>query len=278
MLFPAPFQKPILVPVHHEPYIFDEAPLTAMMLFNQTGAGLDCDLNPTDLVVADGVAWLDENGAEVRSWTVFDHPAEFPLDDFGPCGCQEGFWGAGTIDLTHANNVFPSPEGDAVIVSLRNLSRVVKIDPTTGEVLWQLGKGYDFTWVGDEPPGERWFNMQHDARYLPNGHITMFDNGNCRDGDGELYSRALELAVDEASMTAWLVWEHRVPYAAAMGNVVRLDNGGTFIAGGWNGQLLEVSPEDEEIWRIQYPSLFQLPNISHGLPIQAPWVYDSDAP
>jgi outer membrane protein assembly factor BamB len=230
------------------------------------------------LVAGDGVAWLDADGEAVKRWSVFDRPADFPLDDFGPCGCHEGFWGDGTIDFTHGNNVDPRTDEGAIVISLRNLSRVVKLDVDSGDVIWQLGEGGDFTWIGDEPAGERWFTDQHDAHFLPNGNLALFDNGNCRAGNEDPYSRAVELAVDQTNMTVSLVWQHRVPYAGAMGNVVRMDDGNTFISGGWNGQLVEAAPNGDEIWRLQYPVVMQLPNISHGLLLPAPWVYGRDAP
>jgi hypothetical protein len=68
---------------------------------------------------------------------------------------------------------------------------------------------------------------------VPNGNITIFDNGNYL---SPAYSRALEYTLNEISMTATLAWSHvnsPLIYAAFMGNVQRLSDGGTVI--GWGG-------------------------------------------
>src|ERR687894_2757863 len=50
----------------------------------------------------------------------------------------------------------------------------IHVDPDTGEVIWRLGgKKSDF----EMGPGSR-FAFQHDARRLPDGTISIFDNGN----------------------------------------------------------------------------------------------------
>jgi hypothetical protein len=206
---------------------------------------------------------------------VFDHQDELPPDLLSPCNCDGGFWGPGTYDYSHANAVYPTDGGHSLLISFRNLSRVIKVDVATGEVLWQLGKDLDFEWISGEPEFEQWFYAQHDARELPNGHILMYDNGPGRVSEcgGTPWSRALELEIDEEAMTVGLVWEHRIHYAAANGMVRRLPNENTMIFGGWNSLIVEATPEGEEVWRLHYASVFLLPNIYGGLPYPALWEY-----
>jgi arylsulfate sulfotransferase len=184
----------------------------------------------------------------------------------------------GTQDFSHANSVYPLDEGRSLLMSFRNIQRVIKIDVATGRVVWQLGKGLDFEWVGSEPLVDRWFWDQHDAQPLPNGHILMFDNGNGRESPclPSDYSRALELELDEQQMTVRNVWEHRVPYAPAMGEVIRMPNGNTFIAGGWSGQLTETTADGEEVWVMRWDVVNMLPNLAGGAPILATWDYSSE--
>src|SRR5258706_14339435 len=83
------------------------------------------------------------------------------------------------------------------------------------------------------PNDTRGFSHQHDARILPNGHLTLFDNGN---NLSPQYSRALEFALDEENLVATKVWEYRhAPdvYGGFMGNVQRHPDGSTTI--GWAG-------------------------------------------
>jgi hypothetical protein len=276
MLFDVQLNPPYISPTHHQPYIFDQEPRSALVLFNTMGSGIDCFGRQFDRVVADSIGLLDESGRELRRWSLFDHQDQVPPDDFGPCGCAANFWEDATIDFSHANSVYPVPNERALILSLRNLSRILKIDVDTGDILWALGPDQDFDWLGPEMPRDRWFDSQHDVHPLPNGHLLFFDNGSCRQGYTILgaYSRALELAVDEENMTVSIAWEHRTDYAGAMGNIARLANGNTFIAGGWGGYLIEVKPDQTEIWKLQYPTILQMPNIARVQPLPALWRYE----
>ncbi|CEM21081.1 unnamed protein product [Vitrella brassicaformis CCMP3155] len=79
-------------------------------------------------------------------------------------------------DLTHANSLDESPEGN-IIVSLRGLQQVAKINRNTGRVEWRLGgrrPELSSFKIKDDPNGV--FSGQHDARITKQGLLTMFDN------------------------------------------------------------------------------------------------------
>ena len=111
-----------------------------------------------------------------------------------------------------------------------------------GAVMWRWGgKRNQFTFINDS----RGFSHQHDIRVQPNGHYTLFDNGN---GLQPEYSRALEYVLDEEHLTATLVWEYRnTPdtFSDSMGNAQRRPNGNTVI--GWASA--ERSPVED--WRMR---------------------------
>ena len=73
--------------------------------------------------------------------------------------------------------------------------------------------------------------FQHDARLLPNGHLTLFDN---ESGVAGASSRAVEYALDTNANTATLVWQYelsRQVTAFGLGSVRRQADGSTVI--GW---------------------------------------------
>ncbi len=79
------------------------------------------------------------------------------------------------FDRVHMNSV--EPAGDRIIVSLRTTDGVYGIDRATGDIVWKLG--------GEETPeslqviGDYYdytSGAQHDARVLPDGTISVFDN------------------------------------------------------------------------------------------------------
>jgi hypothetical protein len=259
---PVRLDPPYLTPSHHQGYRVSA--LHYWTLFNLSGAGLECDLQtPTDDAIGDGVAELDATGAEVWRWTVFDHPDKFPPADMSLWVCEYDptFWGPGAYDWTHANNVAPCPGEEAFLISLRHLSQIAKVSRDAGEVIWQMGKERDFTWVGSEPALDRWFSFQHDPHWIAPQRLLMFDNGNCRYNDNcslGPWSRALELAVDEDGRTVKLVWEHRTPFSGARGNVERLPNGDTFINTGFGNLFYEVTPDHRELWEVVFPEALRM--------------------
>lgn len=147
-----------------------------------------------------------------------------------------------TIDFCHSNAIEFDSDSN-IILSSRHMDEITKIDRQTGDLMWRWGGLHNqFVFVGDTTP----FSHQHAVRRLPNGHITMFDNGNFR-VHMPSYSRAAEFELDEVNKTARLVWSFRHNpdlYGFAMGYVQRLPNGNTFI--GWgacdDASVTEVDP------------------------------------
>ena len=133
-----------------------------------------------------------------------------------------------TVDPYHGNSIEMLPDGN-LLVSFRHLSQVVKVDRQMGDVIWRMGgKNSDFKFVNDAG-----FSYQHDVRLLPDGHMTVFDNGNQHKPQ---VSRAVEYEVDEASKTVTRVWAYQhepAIYGSYMGDAQRLPDGNTFI--GWGG-------------------------------------------
>ena len=183
-------------------------------------------------------------GQEVFLWSSWDHMA---IED-----CTQHRF---PDDYSHINSL-QVVDGD-IVASFRGCSKVLRIDGTSGEVIWRLGRSNLSTeeWerrnigppplkiVGD-PYGE--FCGQHAARLLDNGHLILFDNGvQCvedpRTGEtervGDQFSRVVEYAIDLEQGEAIFqrhVFLHgsmnRLSYA--MGQNDALDNGNWLITWG----------------------------------------------
>jgi hypothetical protein len=145
---------------------------------------------------------------------------------------------------------------DNLLVSARETSAVYKIDRNTGEVIWRLGgKKSDFE-MGE---GTR-FAYQHDARRLPDGTISLFDNGATvfRNGLPQVVeeSRVIVLDLDERRMKASLAREYTHPdgkYADAAGNAQVLPNGNMFVGWGRALAISEFSREGELLFDARLP-------------------------
>jgi hypothetical protein len=133
-------------------------------------------------------------------------------------------------DYFHVNSIDVDADG-SLLVSARNTHAVYKVDRRTGRILWRLGgKRSDFT-MG---PGTR-FAWQHDARRLPDGTISLFDNEAAPQVGPE--SKGLVLRLDMPRMRATLVRSivHRPRLlAATQGNLQLLPDGHWFI--GWGAR------------------------------------------
>lgn len=184
---------------------------------------------------------IDARKRVVFEWRAFDH---VPLTD----AIHEDLRTA-AIEYTHANSLEVDRDGN-LLVCFRHLDQIMKINRTTGEIMWRFGgKRNQFTFLNDSLG----FHYQHDARRLANGNISLLDNGNFRSPP---YSRALEYRLDEQAMTATLVWQYRHKpdlFGFAMGNVQRLPNGNTMI--GWGSTtptLTEVKPDGSTAFELRF--------------------------
>ena len=194
--------------------------------------------NPAATVYGLIVQEVDTNRHVVFEWRSWDH---IDLTDSNQDLTTQ------VIDLIHGNAVGLDFDGN-LLISSRHLDEVTKINRHTGAIIWRWGgKRNQFTFIGDN----RRFSHQHDIRLLPNGHYTLYDNGN---GLTPEYSRALEYVLDQTNKTATLVWEYRnTPdvFAEGMGNAQRLPNGNTMI--GWGTAvptLTEVTPDGRKAFEL----------------------------
>ena len=191
--------------------------------------------NPNAIVQGLVIQELDKDKNVVFQWRSWDH---FKITD----ATSDISLTDSIIDYVHCNSIDMDNDGN-IIISCRHMDEVTKINRETGDIIWRMGgeqcKNNQFTFIND-PIG---FSHQHDVRRLPDGDLTLFDNGNLHNPK---FSRAVEYQLDEENKTATLVWEYRnnpSTYSQAMGSVRRLENQNTFIGWGWTN----VSPAMSEV-------------------------------
>ena len=150
---------------------------------------------PADGVVLDGIVQEVDvaTGNVPFEWHSLD---QVPLSDsYAPAPTS----GATAYDYFHVNSIDTGPRGD-LLISGRATHTVYDVSATTGAISWRLGgKRSDFA-MG---PGTS-FHSQHDAKWLTNTTITVFDNGAGVGNRQETRSRALILTVDLPKRTAIL--------------------------------------------------------------------------
>jgi hypothetical protein len=170
---------------------------------------------------------------------------------------------AGVVDYVHGNAIEEWPDGN-LVYSSRSCCEIVKVNTQTGDIIWRLGgENNQFTFFNDPTPEH--FRFQHDIRRLPNGNITLFNNGNTQT---VLQSAAKEYALDETNKTATLAWQYVHPdvngnhvFSTATGSVQRLENGNTLIDWGtviaYLGfpHITEVNPQNEIVWEFKFDTI-----------------------
>jgi hypothetical protein len=192
---------------------------------------------------ADGRIWADylveltTAGEPVWTWRTWEHldPASHPITLPSD---ERAFW-------THGNAVWELDDGK-LLLSMRNLSTIVRINRQTNEVDWELGP----------PP----LAGAHGVNQLANGNLLIFDNGPYRLDQARLsptaapFSRVIE--IDPASQS--IVWTYQEAlgwqfFSPLLSNAQRLPNGNTFINEGLSGRLFEVTPAGDVVWEYVNP-------------------------
>lgn len=205
---------------------------------------------PNGAVLQALIQELDKDNNVVFQWKSLDYfPVNLTQNPVAP-----------NIDYFHPNSMAMDNDGN-LLVSARDLNSIIKLNRNTGEVMWNLGgKKNDFTFINEnEENAPNYFSYQHDIRVLPNGNITIFDNGRQHNPQ---YSRAVEYGLDQVNKTCKIVWEYRhTPdfFADQHGSAQRMPNGNTLIAWGTysmdgNTAVTEVKPDNSIALEFKYPT------------------------
>jgi hypothetical protein len=198
--------------------------------------------------VSDGeIQELTPAGDLVWSWSSKDHI--HPAETGWPVPLRTLPDGESAFDVFHLNSIEPDGHG-GLVISGRHVNAVYRIDMATGKISWKLGgtrRQESLKVLGD--PRKPTFRWQHDARLLPDGSLTAFDN---RSGIGA--PRAVRFRIDTSKRTARFleeVTEEKAPESPAEGSARKLANGNWVVAWGGTKVMTEVRPPDDLVWRLQ---------------------------
>jgi len=201
----------------------------------------------TDSAVTDAVfEQIDLKTGLVREeWHSIDHVALRNSYQTGTTASTTWPW-----DAFHINSVQLLPNGN-ILVSSRSTWAVYEISGTTGQVLWELG-GKTSSFNMGRGTGTAW---QHDATMLPNGEVTIFDNGAVPVVEPQ--SRGIVVALDPMTRTATLVSQltHNRPLSAgSQGSYQTLANGDAFLGWGAQPYFSEYSPTGQLVFDARMPT------------------------
>lgn len=197
--------------------------------------------------VADVILTRAGDGAPSRGFSFFD---DYPRDPWHPCAHADwDLFVPEAAEWSHANTLIR--DGDGWIVGVRHFDAILGV--RDHERVWQVG-GEDATVLADGEGTELHHPHLAEAWTDEDGvlHLLVFDNGTHL--PAPVVSRVVELAVEDGMVR--VVWEHGDPegrYTGFLGDAHRLPGGDTLIGWTEHGELEEVTPAGEVVWRWTFP-------------------------
>jgi Arylsulfotransferase (ASST) len=208
-----------------------------------------CDLTPVKgtsggAIVDTAIQMIDMKTGLVRwEWHSLDHIGASESEVETPTETTP--W-----DYFHLNSIDPQPDGNLVI-SARSTWAGYQLEGGTGKVLWRLGGNKSSFKMA---PGTE-MAWQHDARVLPDGEVTFFDDGS--NPPIHHQSRAVRITLDLETRQAHLVsaYTHRDPplLAASQGNMQTLENGNTLVGYGGVPAISEYAKDGSLLFDAHQP-------------------------
>jgi hypothetical protein len=177
-------------------------------------------------------------------WTSLDHVA-LGESYSSPRRASTAF----PYDFFHVNSLSVDRDG-SVLISARNTWALYDLEAATGQIRWRLG-GKHTSFAG--APATR-TAYQHDPRELPDGTISIFDNGSSPTVHPQ--SRAIVVRLEPQSRTVTLLAQLTHTPALVVesqGNVQALPGGDWFIGWGQEPFFSESSPSGQQLFDAHFP-------------------------
>ncbi|MGY5876993.1 MAG: aryl-sulfate sulfotransferase [Candidatus Thorarchaeota archaeon] len=217
----------------------------------------DVDEYNGDPILQDRIVEYNKISQVVWEWNVWDH-VPFNSTEYDIRGET---WG-NHADWSHSNTIFWEYEHDLVYLNIRNLDTFYKIDYSSGDIIWSLGRLGDFTLydINGVKRDTLWYHSHSLERIGPNRFILYDNDFQNTTSDNPILtgtSRMLELVINETTMTANVTWKWEAPdsyYCTAWGDADRLPDGNTLGTFAWvwhDAYLTEVNQAGEKVWEMQ---------------------------
>lgn len=227
----------------------------------ETVDNIPVELNPNPLGSKVVAAVIQEvkDGKPVFTWKSTDHPELYALSEKGNDFANSNMK---PQDYLHINAMILDPSDNNLIVSFKNANTIVKIDRSTGDILWKLsGKGDEFGLADHQKT-----SGQSSLSLTDDGYLVVFDNGQ---GTGK--TRVLKYKLDETNKKVIDFKEYSMDgyTSSEFGSAQKVDNEKDAYIIGWgvnganqpvltemnftdNKKLLEVVfPNGEHTFKVQ---------------------------
>ncbi|HUA10728.1 MAG TPA: arylsulfotransferase family protein [Solirubrobacteraceae bacterium] len=197
-----------------------------------------CNLEPVGgkrngTIIAPAIQEVDMKTGLVRwEWNSLDHvPVRASHTPQPEVSVPWDYFHLNSIDVLHGS----------LLISARNTWALYKLRAGSGTIQWSLG-GDESSFAVEKSAKTAW---QHDARMLPDGQITAFDDG--ASPRQHFQSRGVRLAIEHGRVRLLRVFFHPgAPLlAGSQGNVQTLPDGDVVVGWGAVPSVSEFSPGGE---------------------------------
>lgn len=197
-----------------------------------------------------------KDGECIFEWDSTDHPELYAASaEAGDYTNTSRIWS----DYVHFNGIAIDPKDNNLLCSFRNLDSILKINRTTGEIMWYLGgKNDQFGLTEDQK-----FYRQHNISVADDGSLLLFDN-HCllnilgypeqTEEEQAAYapqqvSRGLKITIDEENfqVTGFKEYRQEQFFSATMGSMQILEDSTDTALLGWGGKSLDGMPLFSEV-------------------------------
>jgi hypothetical protein len=176
-------------------------------------------------------------------WHSLDHVAAAESEVEAPTGPTP--W-----DYFHLNSIDPEPDGK-ILISARSTWAGYQLEGGSGKILWRLGGNKSSFAMG---PGTK-AAWQHDARMLPDGEVSFFDDGSNPPIHSQ--SRAIRVKLDlkhhRASLAASYTHHDPPLLSPSQGNAQALPGGETLVGYGGVPAISEYSSDGSLLFDAHQP-------------------------
>jgi hypothetical protein len=185
-----------------------------------------------------------KTGLVMYEWTSADHVAL--QESYEPANRSTTVY---PYDFFHLNSISLDHDG-SLLISSRNTWTVYKLSPQSGQIVWRLGGKHSSFKMGPAT-GTAW---QHDPRELPNGTISIFDNGASPKAHDQSRAIVLGLSPSGGPVTLLTRLTHSpLLVAESQGSMQALANGDWFVGWGQEPFFSEFGPEGQLLFDAHFP-------------------------
>jgi hypothetical protein len=192
-------------------------------------------------IIGDSIVEVDEEGTLTEIWNFFDRLDVFGLD------AEQLAELPGFVDMTHSNSLEYVASEDSYYLGMSAFPAVVKIDRSTGDVIWSLGPNPALTYAAEM---DETIVTTHQTSVTEPDNFLLFVNTTEEDDCAKVARFYLDDESQEFDFE-WLYGEDECLTVFGLGGVTSLPNDSTIVVWSTAGRLEQYDSSGQLLQRIE---------------------------